>query len=321
MDGFLKIKMQIEATTTKSVHISVMPKELIDAVCENKLQEKESLYFDCTMGGAGHTKLLLDANPQNRVVALDRDLRAVSRAKESLKDFNNRLEIHHANFSKIGEIAGERKFSGLIADLGISTDQLKEQRGFSFGDETPLDMRMDESQKLSVKDIVNELSFNELYKILKEGGVGNEAKRIADLIVKVRPILTTKELKDIVNKATQGFYKGDDKGQLALVFQSFRIAVNNELSEIKELLIQIPNIIKEKGRVAIISFHSLEDKLVTKTFRDWEQGDTTPAKYAVVNRQLPKGKILTKKAILPSEEEIAKNPSARSARLRIFEFN
>lgn len=307
--------MKLEKTT----HISVMKKEAID----NLNAAKGGTFLDCTLGGAGHTKAILEANKNNIVYALDRDNFAIERAKEFLKDFESRVHIFNTEFSNANSnIFNGVKFDGILADLGLSLDQLKENRGFSYNDDGFLDMRMNESSKITAHQIVNELEAKELFKILKEGGVGKEASAILNAILKNRPINTAKELSDVVKTATLKFKKDKKSQDVAVVFQAIRIAVNDEFLEIKKLLNNIPSIVNKNARVVIISFHSLEDKIVTSTMRSWQKGDDDMDAYllgAKVNLGI--GKLITKKALVPSEKEILENHASRSSLMRVFEFN
>jgi 16S rRNA (cytosine1402-N4)-methyltransferase len=301
----------------KSIHVSVLCKEVVEAL----LAEKGGHFLDCTLGGAGHSRAILDANPQNTLVAIDRDARAVIRANRSLEKYEGRVQIMHSSFSEIKDVLLGQKFDGVLADLGTSMDQLKENRGFSFNDEVTLDMRMDEGQELSALHIVNKLAERDLLRILKIGGVGREANAAARAIIKARPIETTKELATVVSSAIRGM-RADKKGNPAtVVFQAIRIAVNNEYEEIEALMQAVPHLIRPSGRFAVIAFHSLEDKLVTNRMRAWESQDTYPALWRGPRGEVPAlGKLLTKKAVLASEDEMQANPSSRSARLRVFSF-
>lgn len=279
------------------------------------------VFLDCTFGGGGHSQAILEANSENIVVGADRDKRALLRAESVASKYVGRFESIHSSFSDLSTKLDGRKFNGILADLGISTDQLKEDRGFSFGDDSALDMRMDESSELSAAQIVNSYDPQELFVILKEGGVGAEARAIAQAIVAARPLETTKELARVIARVPQrGRAKGKQSNPATVVFQAIRIAVNDEFAQIKALLKAIPLLITPGGRLAIISFHSLEDKAVTRVLRKWE-GEQAPALWPGARSEKSFGTLLTKKAILPAEQECKENPSARSARLRVFEFN
>lgn len=296
-------------------HISVMAREVVDLL----LAENGGRFLDCTLGGAGHTIAILRANQSNTVVALDRDMRAIERARGSLAEFGQRVEIRHAAFGDAAE-AVDGYFKGAIADLGLSTDQLFEGRGFSFNDEESLDMRMDESKGVTAAEILNSYSESELYRILRRGGVGPEARAIVGAVIRNRPIKSASELAAIINQLS--FAKKSEKkvNPATVVFQALRIEVNGEFEEISKLLDSAPKLFGGGGRLAVITFHSLEDKLVTSEMRRWEGAASMPALWPGRREVKIFGKLLTKKPIIPSDEEIRSNPSARSARLRVFEF-
>lgn len=299
----------------ETVHIPVLERE----VCEYLQAERGGRFIDCTLGGGGHTIAILKSNPANTVVAVDRDLRALDRARERLKSFGDRVKLVHGRFSKVTEVVSNETFDGMLVDLGISTDQLKENRGFSFGDSAELDMRMDESESISARDIVNNTSERELFLILKKGGVGSEAKTVAHAIVQARPITETRELARVINTSIAGQSRKKQTNPSTVVFQAIRIAVNGELQEIEELMAAAPTLVRGGGRLAMITFHSLEDQLVTSTMRSWEQAGDFPASWrGPRGRSL--GKMVERKAVAPSEEETTRNASSRSARLRVFEF-
>lgn len=297
-------------------HVPVMLKEVLDML----QAERGGEFLDCTLGGAGHTIGILEANRTNMVTAVDRDSRAIIRSGRKLEKYGRRVKIMHSSFSNIKEALEDKKFDAILIDLGLSTDQLKENRGFSFNDSSDLDMRMDESQELSAYMIVNKTSEKELICILKEGGAGREAAVTARTIIKARPISKTSDLSRVINQTLAGKRKTSKTNPSTVIFQAIRMAVNDEKNEIESILKDAPKLIKSCGRLAVISFHSLEDKLVTGTMRDWASRGNYPALWRGVIKEKALGKLLTKKAITPSEEEIKKNPAARSARLRVFEF-
>ena len=300
-------------------HISVMRGEVVELLEAGR----GGAFVDCTLGGAGHTRAILEASPDATVAAVDRDLRAIARARESLRSFGDRVTLAHAPFSKTAEVFQGRTFDGLLADLGLSTDQLREGRGFAFSEEAPLDMRMNEEDALTAHELVNNSTEHELFVLLRKGGVGPEAKAIARAIVKARPVETTKALAELVARVVPPSRGrgGEKKSHPATVtFQALRIAVNDEFGEIERLLAAVPSLMKAGGRTAIITFHSLEDKLVTETMRRWEGGGEFSAQWPGALRQEPLGRLVTRKPVVPSEDEVARNPSSRSARLRVFRF-
>lgn len=290
----------------------------------NYLKAKEGgVFLDCTLGGAGHTKAILDANKNNIVYAIDRDINAIERAKDFLKDYKDRVFLYNTEFSNANSsIFNGIKFDGILADLGLSQDELKENRGFSFNDESFLDMRMNQESVLTASNIVNEFESKELYKILKIGGVGKEAGSIVNAILKNRPINSAKELSQIIKSATLKFYKGKKLNPSALTFQAIRIAVNNEFGEIKKLLENVPSLAKPQARLVVICFHSLEDKIVTSTLRSFEKGENDKISLMVAKEEVKGiGKLITKKALVPTQEEIQENFASRSSLMRVFEFN
>ena len=290
----------------------------------NYLKAKEGgVFLDCTLGGAGHTKAILDANKNNIVYAIDRDINAIERAKDFLKDYKDRVFLYNTEFSNANSsIFNGIKFDGILADLGLSQDELKENRGFSFNDESFLDMRMNQESVLTASNIVNEFESKELYKILKIGGVGKEAGSIVNAILKNRPINSAKELSQIIKSATLKFYKGKKLNPSALTFQAIRIAVNDEFGEIKKLLENVPSLAKPQARLVVICFHSLEDKIVTSTLRSFEKGEDDKISLMVAKEEVKGiGKLITKKALVPTQEEIQENFASRSSLMRVFEFN
>lgn len=300
----------------RTSHIPVMLNEVVEYLNA----PNGGVFLDCTLGGGGHAAAILNANPLNKLVALDRDSRALIRANRKLEEFEGRISIMHGSFSHLKEVLQEGQFDGIIADLGISTDQLKERRGFSFNDTTELDMRMDESQDLTAGIVVNKTSERDLLRLLKRGGVGREAISVARAIVKARPIETTSQLSRIINIAVAGKLKAKKTNPSTVVFQALRIAVNNEFEEIDALLDVAPRLVKEGGRLVVITFHSLEDKVVTRRLREWEAQGSYPALWRGSKREESLGRQVSKRAIAPGTEEVKRNPSARSARLRVFEF-
>lgn len=299
--------------TTK--HISVLKKEVLEYLRASEGGD----FLDVTLGGGGHTEAILEASPTSFVVALDRDARAIERAKKRLSRFNGRFEIYHVPFSKAASVVKGKKFFGVLADFGLSTDQLFEGRGFSFNDDGALDMRMDESTGIDAKTFVNTASEKDVLMAMRQGGVGTQSMKITQVIMRNRPFESAKALAQAV--APYG-KKGEKVHPATVVFQAIRIAINEEFEEIKKFLARAPEFVAPKGRIACIAFHSDEDKILGHQMRTWEQGDGVPAGWRGKRDEKPRyGKLLTKKAIVPSEEEVLVNPSARSARMRVFEFS
>jgi 16S rRNA (cytosine1402-N4)-methyltransferase len=279
------------------------------------------LFLDCTLGGGGHTRAILNANQTNHVFACDRDYQAVERGRRELKQYGDRIKIYHAPFSQLEELFFGRRFNALLADLGTSIDQLKGDRGFSFEDQDSLDMRMDTASGKTAQEIINSASLAELIKIFKMGGVRQDAFRVAKMIERSRPFKSAAELARAISLTVPRKREGKKIIHPATVyFQALRMAVNNELDEIDALLNAAPNLVAAGGIMAVITFHSLEDKPVTKQMRLWESGGEYYAHDPSSRPGKQYGKVETRKAIQPTEDEIKSNRSARSARLRVFHF-
>jgi 16S rRNA (cytosine1402-N4)-methyltransferase len=298
-------------------HIPVLVNEVLGLL---QSQAEGASFLDCTFGGGGHTEALLAAHPQNTVIACDRDPNAAKRAAQ-LEHREARFRFYRARFSELTnalkDVIKTDRFDGVLADLGISTLQLWEGRGFAFRDDQALDMRMDETLPRSAADIVNTADSRELFTILKRGGVGTEAKACVDAIIAARPLMTAKDLAAAIARNVRS---PKDRHPATVVFQAIRIAVNQEIEEIEALLEALPALVKPAGRAAIICFHSLEDEIVTKRLREWQSGGEGSANWPGGFSGKKRGKLLTRKAIMPTSDEIARNPASRSARLRVFEF-
>ncbi len=306
----------------KTRHVPV----LVDEVLEMLRAAEGGHFLDCTLGGGGHTEAILSAHPENTVVACDRDETALERAFERLRGVEDRVELEKCAFSDLETVQEKSPFDGVLADLGLSTDQILEGRGFSFLDEHSLDMRMDSSAGRSVSELIDDCSLGELTTILRRGGVGKLSRRYAEAILRARgerhsgSNLSAKELAELIEAATPQKLRKDSH-PATVVFQALRIEVNEELSEIDSLLERAPWLTAPGGRIAVISFHSLEDKKVAGAFRKWQRGDDAPAWWPKPEGgAAPLGKHLTPKAIVPSESEKEQNRSSRSARMRVFEF-
>jgi 16S rRNA (cytosine1402-N4)-methyltransferase len=282
--------------------------------------ERGGLFLDCTLGGGGHTRAILDAHPDAWVVALDRDQRALDRARGWAGSYGDRLELMHAPFSQISKLRLHRAFDGVLADLGMSTDQLREGRGFSFADEDALDMRMDESAGGTARELLNTLSERDLFIVLAQGGVGKNARSIARALLAARPFESARQVAEVVRQSQFGKRSGSGVHPATVVFQALRMAVNRELEEIEALLAAVPSVIKRGARLAVITFHSIEDKVVTNKMRAWESAGTYPASWRGARTERRLGSVVHRKAIEPSDSEVERNPASRSARLRVFEF-
>lgn len=269
-----------------------------------------SSYIDCTLGGGGHTQGILERNgPRGRVLAIDLDEETINRTREHLKKYTKRLTIHRGNFHDLDAIVRERNIhpvSGIVYDLGLSIDLLKTSgRGFSFLTDEPLDMRFDTEQRLTAEEIIHSWTEKEIADVLYLYGEERFSRRIAKGILterKKKRITTTGQLVGVIEACVPGGYRHKRIHCATRTFQALRIAVNDELEGLKQSLMAASNIVEKHGRVVVISFHSLEDRIVKHYFRE------LAAKG--------KGIILTKKPIEPSEKEIEENHASRSAKLR-----
>jgi len=300
---------------TSTRHVPV----LLNEVCEYLKVSEGGTFFDGTFGGGGHAKAILNANEKNIVIACDRDIRALERGKAIADTFEDRLTLHHSRFSNIESLVEPNSLSGVLVDLGMSTDQLFEKRGFSFSEDAPLDMRMDESDSSTAAEILSEMNEREIATLLKKGGLRAGANQVARALSIKKPYGSTKEFAAVVTPILRPHFSEKDTHPSTVVFQALRVAVNDEFGEIKTFIESLPNCMSEGGRAALISFHSLEDQIITKAFRGWT-GDTTPPSLPPFSTEPAKGVLLTKKAVTPTDDEIARNPASRSARLRVFEF-
>ncbi len=278
------------------------------------------MFLDCTFGGGGHSRALLDASPDTWVIALDRDGRAIERGRRWGAQYGERLELIHAPFSRVESVVSFRGFNGILADLGMSTDQLREGRGFSFADSEALDMRMDEASGETAAEFVNSASEQEIYVALAEGGVGANARGIARAMINERPFESAQQLAEVVRRSHLGKRTESKVHPATVVFQALRMKVNREREEIDALLDAAPRLVKDGGRLAMITFHSVEDKLVTNRMRSWESAGSYPASWRGPRTEKKIGRLVNRKPIVPSDEEVMRNPAARSARLRVFEF-
>ncbi|MBX0312622.1 MAG: 16S rRNA (cytosine(1402)-N(4))-methyltransferase RsmH [Sulfurihydrogenibium sp.] len=286
-------------------HYSVLHREVLEF---SKLIAG-GIFVDATVGGGGHSYLILKQNPNLKLVGLDKDDYALKVAKEKLKEFEDRITLVKSSFKDLDKVLQSlqiKEINGILFDFGVSAFQLKLERGFSFQREEFLDMRMDTTQKLTAYDVVNYYREQDLYNIIKTYGEEKFASKIAKSIVEYRKkkkIETTKELADIVYRCYPPNLRHGKIHPATRTFQAIRIEVNNELKDIEEGLEKAINLLTKNGIIMAISFHSLEDRIVKNTFK----------KY----KELKFLEILTKKPITPSDEEIKENPASRSAKLRV----
>lgn len=303
-------------------HYSVMLHEAVDG-----LAVSDGVYVDCTAGGGGHSLEIVKRIENGRLVAVDQDKTAIEAARERLRDHLDKVTFVNENFENIASALDRLsidKISGALIDLGVSSYQLDTpERGFSYKYEAPLDMRMDESATLTAYDVVNGYDESELKRILYAYGEEQYAPSIAAAIVRhreVSPVKSTLELVDIIRSAMppKALVGGHHPAKKS--FQAIRIEVNRELSVIEPTIRALVDRLAPGGRIAIITFHSLEDRIVKQTFASLAQGCTCPRSFPIcVCGNKPKIKLVNKKTILPSEEELEVNPRSRSAKLRIAE--
>ena len=305
-------------------HVSVLLNECID----NLNIKPDGVYVDCTMGGAGHSKEIVKRlSSEGLFIGFDQDKNAIATAKERLAEYRDRVKFVHSNFENIKEELekiGVHKIDGVLADLGVSSHQLDEaDRGFSYMQDAPLDMRMDVRKDFSAYNVVNEYTEEELAKIIKDYGEDNWAKRIAKFIVEGRaekPIETTGELVDIIKKAIPKKARIDGPHPAKRTFQAIRIEVNNELGVITKMIDDACSIMNPGGRICIITFHSLEDRIVKNEFKYLSLDCVCPPEMPFCQcDKVSEVKVITRKPILPSKEEIEMNPRSRSAKLRVAE--
>ena len=307
---------------TQFEHISVLSQEVVDFA-----PESTQTILDCTLGGGGHSKRLLEKFPDAKLYGIDRDRLALKAAAKRLKTYEEQTRLSQASFSELPTFFtkhGGPLFDYILADIGLSSEQLvRPERGFSFLQEGPLDMRMDpDRQQITAAYLVNNSSEHELLKILRNYGEGRFARKIVGTILAVRetkPFETTRELAEVVGKVIPKRLQKQSFNPATLTFQALRIAVNNELQELSVLLEQVPARLKPNGRLSIITFHSLEDRIVKHQFRKWENPCVCPTDlpYCICGEK-PLGRVLTRRPVKTSKNEVADNPRSRSAHLRVF---
>lgn len=280
----------------------------------------DGTYIDATLGYAGHSgEILARLETEGFLFAFDQDIDAVTYSTNKLSAIGNNFKIFHTNFKNMKDFINT-KVDGILFDLGVSSPQLDEQeRGFSFHKDAPLDMRMDKREKLSAKEVVNTYSLEKLIDILYVYGEEANAKSIAKGIVSSRPINSTLELAEVIKNNVPLSYRR--KGNpCRKTFQAIRIEVNNELGILENSLLNAFSLLKKGGRLCVITFHSLEDRIVKNTFNNLSKESELAKKLPVVPDELkPKGKLITKKPIVPTEEELELNKRSRSAKLRVIE--
>ncbi len=302
-------------------HKPIMPSECIEGLNI----KKDGIYVDATLGGGGHSSLIAARlSKKGTLIGIVRDIEAIEAAKKVLEPFCCKKIFVHSNYSEIKDILGETKVDGVLADLGVSSYQFDNpERGFSYRFDSPLDMRMDQSQEFSAKNVINEYSAEELMRILREYGEEKFARTIALNIVRKReekPIQTTFELIDIINASMPAkiAFKGPHKARKT--FQAIRIEVNRELELLKQSVEDFFDVLSEKGRLAIITFHSLEDRIIKNFYKDMATGCICPKEFPVcMCNNEPKGIIITRKPLTACESEMNENSRSTCAKLRIIE--
>ncbi len=290
----------------------------------------DGIYVDGTLGGGGHSaEILRRLGPKGLLIGLDQDKNAIKAAESRLLDINSKAEvvIEHTNFENIREVLKAQKIDsvdGILLDLGVSSHQLDEgERGFSYQHDAPLDMRMNQSDSFNAQILLNSWSKEEIARVIRDYGEEKWAARIADFIVRNREaqkITTTGQLVDIIKAAVPAAARREGPHPAKRTFQALRIAVNRELEVLENLLGTVNGILKPKGRVVIITFHSLEDRIVKKAFQEQAQGCICPRDFPkCVCGIKPELRIITRKPVTPSDSELNENPRARSAKLRAAE--
>src|SRR5690625_1568427 len=305
-------------------HITVLKNETVTGLSV----KPTGIYVDCTVGGGGHSHSILNKlTSEGHLFAFDQDLLAIEAAKTNLRDYLDNITFIHSNFRYIKDKLHNhsiKEVDGVLFDLGVSSPQLDtEERGFSYHGDALLDMRMNQEQSLTAKQIVNNYSLNDLTYIFRQYGEERFARRIAQTIVRNRqnrPIQTTDDLVEIIKQAIPAPARRKGGHPARRTFQALRIAVNDELNAFIDALNQAAEIVKIGGRIAVITFHSLEDRICKHAFRKWSTDKPVPRNFPVI----PAGheapfKLITRKPIIPSKEEIKQNNRARSAKLSIVE--
>ena len=304
-------------------HVSVLLQECIDGLNIRP----DGIYVDGTLGGAGHSSQIAARLTTGRLIGIDRDPVALKAAGERLKPFGDRVTLVHSNFCEIATVLRELGISGvdgILMDLGVSSPQLDDaERGFSYMADAPLDMRMNGEDTMTAKDVVNSWSYEELRRILYDYGEERYASQIASAICRrreVSPIETTLELVDIIRSAMPPAALREKQHPAKRSFQAIRIAVNDELGSVEKVMVDAIPCLNPGGRLAIITFHSLEDRIVKNGMANAAKGCTCPPNFPVcVCGNKPKVKLISRKPIVASDEELEVNPRSRSAKLRVCE--
>ncbi len=306
-------------------HVSVMLYETVDAL----VTDPSGIYVDGTLGGAGHSSEICSRlSGRGRLIGIDQDGAAVRAAGERLKPFADRVTIVRSNYSQMAPVLadlGIGRVDGILLDLGVSSYQLDEpSRGFTYRDDNaPLDMRMDQRQKRTAKDILADYSEEELFRMIRDNGEERFARNIARNIVRARqkkPVETAGELNEIIRSAIPAKARAAGRHPSRRTYQAIRIELNHELEVLRDSLDDMIDLLKPGGRLCVITFHSMEDRIVKNCFRRNENPCTCPPNFPICTcGKKSRGRILTKKPALPSEEELERNRRSKSAKLRVFE--
>lgn len=305
-------------------HVSVLLKETV----EQLNIRPDGIYVDGTLGGGGHAyEVLRRLSPKGRLIGIDQDADAIKAAGERLLEFGSRVTIVRSNYCNMRlelQKLGIDRVDGILLDLGVSSFQLDSaERGFTYREDAPLDMRMDRRQAKTARDIVNEYSEQELFRVIRDYGEDKFAKNIAKHIAAARaikPIETTGELVEIIRRAIPAKVRMNGGHPAKKTFQAIRIELNGELEVLKNSLDDMIDLLKPGGRICVITFHSLEDRMVKTIFKTNENPCTCPSNFPVcVCGNKPKGRLAVKKPIVPGEEELTKNKRSKSSKLRVFE--
>jgi len=294
---------------------------LLDECIENLNIKPDGIYVDATLGRGGHSEEIAKRLKNGRLISIDRDSDAIEQAGIRLKDYSN-ITLVKSNFKDIPSVLESLnidKIDGILFDLGVSSPQLDDaERGFSYMHDAPLDMRMDREEGLSAYNVVNEYSYESIKRVLEAYGEERFASRIANAIIENRPIKTTFELVEVIKKAMPAAALREKQHPAKRTFQGIRIEVNDELGALREALSACVDILKSDGIIAVISFHSLEDRIVKEFLREQATGCTCPKDFPIcVCGKKPKLKIVKNKPIVPTDKELDENPRARSAKLRV----
>ena len=304
-------------------HVPVLLREVLEGLN----LENDKIYVDCTIGGAGHSEKILENTKNSILIGIDQDEDAILASTKRLEKYKSRVKIVRSNFANIKNVLESlnvEKVDGILADLGVSSHQIDTaSRGFSFRFDSELDMRMDKSQSLSAKNVVNEYSEEKLKHIFKDFGEEKFASSIARKIVmerKKEPIETTKQLEKIILSAVPRYKGNDGSSNVQRTFQAIRIEVNHELDILENFIRDAESVLNPGGRLVIITFHSLEDRIVKQTFKDLATGCICPSDFPVcVCHRKPKVKIVTNHPITATTEELETNRRSASAKLRVIE--